>query len=71
MLDKEELLSLLKDSAYCDSLGFTTKTIISLFIPNTYEVYWNIPADKLMQRMKREYKAFWTDARLEKRRRLA
>ena len=66
MLDKEELLPLLNDSAYCDSLGFTTKTITSLFIPNTYEVYWNIPADKLMQRMKREYKAFWTDARLEK-----
>lgn len=66
MLDKEELLSLLNDSAYCDSLGFTTETIISLFIPNTYEVYWNIPADKLMQRMKREYNAFWTDARLEK-----
>lgn len=66
MLDKEELLSLLNDSAYCDSLGFTTETITSLFIPNTYEVYWNIPVDKLMQRMQREYKAFWTDARLEK-----
>ncbi len=66
MLDKDELLSLLNDSGYCDSLGFTTETITSLFIPNTYEVYWNIPADKLMQRMKREYIAFWTDARLEK-----
>ncbi len=66
MLDKDELLSLLNDSAYCDSLGFTTETITSLFIPNTYEVYWNIPADKLMQRMKREYIAFWTDSRLEK-----
>lgn len=66
MLDKEELLSLLNDSVYCDSLGLTTETVTSLFIPNTYEVYWNIPADKLMQRMKREYKSFWTDARLEK-----
>lgn len=66
MLDRDELLSLLNDSAYCDSLGFTTETITSLFIPNTYEVYWNISADKLMQRMKREYTAFWTDARLEK-----
>ena len=66
MLDKDELLSLLNDSAYCDSLGFTTETITSLFIPNTYEVYWNIPANKLMQRMKREYIAFWTDVRLEK-----
>lgn len=66
MLDKEELLSLLNDSAYCDSLGFTLETVMAMFIPNTYEVYWNIPAEKLMQRMKREYKSFWTDARLEK-----
>lgn len=66
MLGKEDILSLLTDSAYCDSLGFTVETIPLLFIPNTYEVYWNIPADKLMQRMKREYNAFWTEARLEK-----
>lgn len=66
MLDKEELLQLMNDSVYCDSLGFTTETINALFIPNTYEVYWNISADKLMQRMKREYKAFWTDQRLQK-----
>lgn len=66
MLDKDEILALLNDSAYCDSLGFTTETINALFIPNTYEVYWNIPARKLMQRMQREYKAFWTDKRLEK-----
>lgn len=66
MLDKDEILALLNDSAYCDSLGFTTETINAMFIPNTYEVYWNIPADKLMQRMRREYKAFWTDKRLEK-----
>lgn len=66
MLDKDEIFSLLNDSAYCDSLGFTTETINAMFIPNTYEVYWNIPAEKLMQRMKREYKEFWTDKRLEK-----
>lgn len=66
MLDKDEILSLLNDSAYCDSLGFTTETINAMFIPNTYEVYWNIPAEKLIQRMKREYKAFWTDKRQEK-----
>lgn len=66
MLKEDEILALLDDSAYCASLGFTTETINALFIPNTYEVYWNIPADKLMQRMKREYNAFWTPARLDK-----
>ena len=66
MIGENDLLSLLTDSAYCASLGFTTETVLILFIPNTYEVYWNISAEKLMQRMQREYKNFWNDARLAK-----
>lgn len=66
MLDKNELLQLWNDSAYCDSLGFTPQTWTALFIPNTYEVYWNITADGFMRRMLREYKAFWTPARRAK-----
>ena len=30
-----------------------------LFVPDTYEVYWNISADKLMERMRKEHDAFW------------
>lgn len=66
MLNENELLTLLDDSAYCDSLGFTPETITTLFIPNTYEVYWNIPAGRLIRRMKKEYDAFWNPERLEK-----
>lgn len=66
MLDKNELLQLWNDSAYCDSLGFTPQTWTALFIPNTYEVYWNITADGFMRRMLREYNAFWTPARRAK-----
>lgn len=66
MLEKNDLLQLLNDTAYCDSLGFTPETVLTLFIPNTYEVYWNIPADHLIRRMKKEYNAFWTDERLAK-----
>ncbi len=66
MLRKEELLVLLGDSAYCDSLGFTPQTVLTLFIPNTYEVYWNVPADKFLGRMQREYRNFWTEARRAK-----
>lgn len=66
MMDKDDLLSLLVDSTYCASLGFSTETILALFVPNTYEVYWNISAENLMQRMLREYKTFWTDTRLAK-----
>lgn len=68
MFGKDELLTLLNDSAYCDSLGFTPETINALFIPNTYEIYWNTSADKFLRRMKREYDAFWTPERLKKAR---
>ena len=66
MIREEELLSFLKDEKRCQSLGFDTITIKTLFIPNTYEVYWNIPAEKLMERMKREYDVFWNENRLNK-----
>ncbi|MDR3140475.1 MAG: endolytic transglycosylase MltG [Tannerellaceae bacterium] len=66
MIDEEDILSLINNPDYCDSLGFTIETIPALFVPNTYEVYWTIAAAKLLQRMYREYNTFWTDSRREK-----
>jgi len=60
MLTPADLLDRLTDPQLCESLGFTTQTIALMFIPNTYEVWWNISADNLIKRMKREYDAFWT-----------
>jgi UPF0755 protein len=37
-----------------------------MFIPNTYEIYWNISADQLMDRMFKEYNKFWNEERLQK-----
>jgi len=66
MIEKQDILYFLNNPSFCDSMGFSPQTIIAMFIPNTYEVYWNISAERLMLRMKREYDAFWTDARKEK-----
>lgn len=66
MISKEDIQRLLVDSAVCAGLGFTPPTIISMFIPNTYEVYWNITPENLLKRMKKEYTNFWTDKRLAK-----
>ena len=66
MINEEQLRSYLKDEKRCASLGFDTTTIKTMFIPNTYEVYWNIPAEKLMERMKREYDIFWNESRQNK-----
>ena len=65
-----QLDSLLSSPAYTQSLGFDTTTVLSMFIPNTYELYWNTSAPNLMQRMKTEYEKFWTPARDEARQKL-
>ena len=66
MIGNDELISIIADDEYCESLGFDAQTIKTMFIPNTYEVYWNIQADKLIERLKREYDAFWTEERRKK-----
>lgn len=63
MLTADDILVRLTDPAYCDSLGFNTETIRAMFIPNTYEVYWNISPDRLLERMKKEYDTFWNEKR--------
>lgn len=63
---KEELDSLLNNQEYLQELGFDTTTVVSMFIPNTYEVYWTTTAPALMERMKAEYDKFWNDERMAK-----
>ena len=61
--DSASLLKLLNDADYLKKFGFTTDNIISMFIPNTYEVYWDIAPEKFMEKMHKEYLAFWTNKR--------
>jgi UPF0755 protein len=39
---------------------------MSLFIPNTYEFWWDTSAEELFERMHKEYQSFWTEARSQK-----
>jgi UPF0755 protein len=66
MFGQEHLLRALNNLSVCESLGFNTTTIVSMFIPNTYELYWTLSVDHFLQRMKKEYERFWTGKRLEK-----
>lgn len=61
-----ELLKALNDQEVCRSFGFDTLTIGCMFIPNTYEIYWNVSVAQFMERMKKEYDRFWTPERLRK-----
>ncbi len=66
MLDSTTIAKALTDNDFCKKQGFDTTTIAALFIPNTYEVYWNISLDALMKRMVREHKSFWEGRRSER-----
>lgn len=64
--DPGKFLSLINDSSVVSELGFNNFTILSMFIPNTYEVYWTITERELLDRMKYEYEQFWNEERLQK-----
>ena len=61
--DSTSLSNLLHNQEYINQLGFNDQTIPALFLPDTYEVYWNTDAQSFVSRMFQEYNKFWTEAR--------
>ena len=66
MLDSLTLVNAFTDEEFCQQMGYNTATLPALFIPNTYEVYWDISLKGLMTRMQKENKAFWDTEREQK-----
>jgi len=64
--DSASLIGLLSDSAYLAGMGKTTQTVSTIFIPNTYEFYWNSTANEFISRMFQESIKFWNKQRKEK-----
>lgn len=58
--DSATIARLLQDEAYLDSIGYTPQTLQSIFIPNTYQVYWTTTPREFVQRMKDEHDRFWS-----------
>lgn len=65
MIDSMQIDSILRDSISLEKIGFTEETLPAFFIPNTYEVYWNISPKELLERLHREYQKFWNKKRIE------
>jgi UPF0755 protein len=66
----EQILAKLNNQDYAKSIGLDTNTIVSIFIPNTYEFFWTTSTDDLFERMHNEFKKFWNDERKEQARQL-
>lgn len=57
--DSTDLMQLFLNEEYIKKSGYTTETLMSLFIPNTYECYWNTDAEAFFERMLKEHDRFW------------
>lgn len=66
MADSLSIIQLMNDSAYLATYSLNPNTSISNFIPNTYEVFWDLDAQELFERMRKEYDLFWTEERKAK-----
>ncbi|MBX2827583.1 MAG: endolytic transglycosylase MltG [Flavobacteriaceae bacterium] len=57
--DSLDLLNAMRDEAFLQSSGFTSETAIGMYIPNTYEIYWNTSGEGFARKMLEEYNRFW------------
>lgn len=64
MMDSVSLASTLKEQM--ETLGYTKETLPALFIPDTYEVYWDITPENLLARLQKEHEKFWNAERTAK-----
>ncbi|WP_295767201.1 endolytic transglycosylase MltG [uncultured Mucilaginibacter sp.] len=61
--DSVALLGLLDSTRFVEKYGFSTENVYTMFMPNTYEMYWNTSAGQFFEKMHKEYEKFWTATR--------
>lgn len=61
--DSASIAKILHDKEYVKQLGFSEYTLPAMFLPDTYEFYWNTDAEAFISRMLQEYNKFWNEER--------
>ncbi len=65
-IDSINFLNLLNDKKFLKTKGLTVENSISIFIPNTYKVFWTINEKDLFEKMYKEWEKFWNPERKQK-----
>ncbi|SOU86346.1 endolytic transglycosylase MltG [Tenacibaculum dicentrarchi] len=68
--DSISLVKVMRDVSFLTKNGFNQKNALGMYIPNSYEFYWNTSAEKFRNKMLTEYNRFWNSSRLEKAKKL-
>jgi len=61
LADSIGLLQAFKSEEIASDFGFSSESFPSMFLADTYEMYWDTDVSGFLSRMKREYDNFWTD----------
>ncbi|QYJ68405.1 endolytic transglycosylase MltG [Flavobacterium litorale] len=64
--DSIALLEAFTDSVFLEENNFTRDNVLSVFIPNTYEFFWDTSARKVREKLAKEYRKFWNEERVAK-----
>ncbi|MCB0375999.1 MAG: endolytic transglycosylase MltG [Sinomicrobium sp.] len=62
--DSLALLNAFKDPQFLREQGFTEDNLLTMYIPDTYQFFWNTGAEAFRERMLKEYRKFWNADRL-------
>ncbi len=68
--DSLSLLKAMTDKAFLEEHKFTEATVLNMYVPNSYEFFWNTSAEGFRERMLKEYYRFWNPSRQAKRKAL-
>lgn len=69
MVDSATFAAALENAELLGRYGFKPSTAFSLFIPDTYEMYWTDSIDEIFARQKKAWDAFWTPDNIAKAKR--
>ncbi|MBL4569159.1 MAG: endolytic transglycosylase MltG [Flavobacteriaceae bacterium] len=61
--DSISIINAIKDPQFLTSQSLTEKSVLGMYIPNSYELYWNTSAEQFRDRMLKEYHRFWNEKR--------
>ena len=64
-LQDKTLLDMLNNPTKVAAYGFSTENILTMFIPDTYEMYWTITAEQLLAKIHLHYQRFWNQTRMK------
>ena len=64
--DSLSLLNAMLDETFLSKNNFNKATALGMYIPNSYEFFWNTSAEQFRDRMLKEYNRFWNDTRINK-----